>query len=78
MADLLAELSKALMTNGAETVPNGWKTVSELAAESGKSICRAGEIVRAAVRAGLLEQRTFRISAGNRVCAIKHFRKVGT
>lgn len=70
------ELIAALANGGVEEVPAGWQTAQQLADECGKSLPRTSEILRAAIRAGLVEVRTFRIRAGNKVYPVPHYRRV--
>ena len=76
MANLLAELAEALANGGVEQVPVGWQTAQQLADDSGKSLPRTSEILRAGVRAGMVEVRTFRIRSGSKVYPVPHYRKV--
>lgn len=75
MASLLAELAQAIANGGVEQVPAGWQTAQQLADECGKSLPRTSEILRAGMRAGLVEVRTFRIRAGNKVYPVPHYRR---
>lgn len=75
MADLLKNLVEALANGGIEEVPAGWQTAQQIASESGKSISRTGEVLRAAVWAGLVEVRPFRIRTGGKVYPVPHYRK---
>lgn len=75
MANLLAELVEALASGGIEEVPDGWQTAQQLCDETGKSLPRVSEILRTGVRAGLVEVRTFRIRAGNKVYPVPHYRR---
>lgn len=77
MANLLAELAEALANGGVEEVPAGWQTAQQLADECGKSLPRTSEILRSGMRAGLVEVRTFRIRAGNKVYPVPHYRRIG-
>lgn len=76
MANLLAELAEAIASGGVEQVPAGWQTAREIAEESGKSLARASDILRDAIEHGLVEVRTFRIRAGNKVYPVPHYRRV--
>ena len=69
-------LIEALAAGGIDTVPDGWQTMAQLAADAGKSIPRTSEIVRRAVSAGLVEVRTFRIRSGSKVYPVPHYREV--
>lgn len=73
--NLLAELAEAIANGGVEEVPDGWQTAQQLADESGKSLARTSEVLRQAIRAGLVEVRTFRIRAGNKVYPVPHYRR---
>lgn len=71
------DLIAALADGGVETVPAGWQTAQQLANECGKSLARTSEILRAGMRAGMVEVRTFRIRAGNKVYPVPHYRRIG-
>lgn len=73
--NLLARLAAALDENGVEEVPDGWRTMADLARAAGKSVPRASEIARRALAAGLLETRTFRIRTGGKVYPVPHYRE---
>jgi hypothetical protein len=76
MANLLQQLAKAIEDRGIETVPKGWMTVEQYAAESSMSRQSAARILRDAKRAGLVECRPFRIRSGHRVYPVPHYRKI--
>lgn len=78
MANLLAELVEAIANGGVEQVPAGWQTAQQLADESGKSLARTSEVLRQAIRAGLVEVRTFRIRTSGKVYPVPHYRKKKT
>jgi len=75
MANLLAELVRALEDGGIEEVPAGWRTARDIAEESGKSLARASEILRDAVERGLVEVKVFRIRTGGKVYPVPHYRR---
>lgn len=75
MANLLAELVEAIANGGVEQVPAGWQTAQQLADECGNSLRRTREILRAGMRAGLVEVRTFRIRTSGKVYPVPHYRK---
>jgi hypothetical protein len=78
MADLLKHLIQALANGGIEDPPAGWQTAQQIADESRKSLSRTKELLRAAVRADLIEVRSFRIRTGNKLYPVPHYRKKKT
>lgn len=78
MADLLKHLVEALANGGIEEVPAGWQTAQQIANESGKSLQRTSAVLRAAVRADLVEVRAFRIRTSGKVYPVPHYRKKKT
>jgi len=76
MANLLTELAEALASGGVETPPPGWATARAIADDSGKSLAQASKVLRAAVDAGLVEVRSFRINTGGKVYPVPHYRRV--
>ena len=76
MDNLLARLAAALDDKAAEAVPDGWRTMTQIAADSGKSVPRASEVIRRAVAAGLVEVRAFRIRSGGKIYPVPHYREV--
>lgn len=75
MADLLKHLIQALANGGIDKVPAGWQTAQQIANESGKSLSRVKEVLRAAMRDDLIEIRSFRVRTGGRVYPVPHYRK---
>lgn len=74
-AQLLIALRDALKCHQ-EEVPDGWKTIHQLAEEWGFSVSHTGRLVGMGVRKGLIEVKRFRISNGNRgVFPIQHYRQ---
>lgn len=74
MANLLAELARALEEGGVETPAEGFLTSEQHAAAAGLSIQQTGKILLAGIRAGKVERRNFRIRNGARVVPIPHYR----
>jgi predicted transcriptional regulator len=64
-AKLLKSLKEAIACQP-ETVPKGWKTMSQLATEWGISIAHAIRLIRKGIDMGTVEQRKFRIQNGRR------------
>ena len=75
MADLLKHLIEALANGGIDKVPVGWQTAQQIANESGKGLSRTKEVLRAAVRADLVQVQSFRICTGTKVYPVPHYRK---
>lgn len=78
MADLLKHLIEALANGGIDKVPAGWQTAQQIASQSGKGLSRTKEVLREAVRADLVEARSFRIRTGGKVYPVPHYRKKKT
>jgi len=76
MANLLSDLVKALADGGIEQVPDGWKTAQQIAHESGKSRPRTSEVLRAGMRAKLIQTQVFRVRRGDKVYPVPHYRKM--
>jgi hypothetical protein len=74
MANLLADLAKALADGGIEMPDEGFLTAEQHAVASGLSVQQAGKILLAGIRAGKAERRNFRIRNGARVVPIPHYR----
>jgi hypothetical protein len=75
-AQLLTALRDALKCRH-EEVPDGWKTVHQLAEEWGFSVSHASRLITMGVRKGLIECRRFRITNGNRgVFPVQHYRQI--
>lgn len=64
-AQLLKSLKEAIACQP-ETVPKGWKTMTQLAAEWGTSVSHAIRLIRKGIDIGTIEQRKFRIQNGRR------------
>jgi len=76
MANLLADLARALAEGGIETPPADFQTTAEHAAAAGLSVPLAGKILRCGVLAGKVERRNFRIRNGGRVVPVPHYRVI--
>jgi hypothetical protein len=71
----LAELLGRLRDGGVEAVPDGWHTVTAMAAEWGISISTSRYHLTRLVTAGLAEMRTYRVRCGRMATAdIYHYR----
>ena len=71
----LADLAAALASSGAETPPEGWQTINQYAEAGGVQCAQAGNILRQALAAGLVERRQFRIMTGAGVRPVLHYRR---
>lgn len=59
-----------------EEVPDGWKTVHQLADEWQFSVSHTSRLITMGVRKGFIEARRFRITNGNRgVFPVQHYRQ---
>ena len=76
MANLLADLARALAEGGIETPPADFQTTAEHAAAAGLSVPQAGKILRCGVLAGKVERRNIRIRNGGRVEPVPHYRVI--
>jgi hypothetical protein len=57
-----------------DEVPPGFKTVAQIAKETGKSNCQTNKTLREAVKLGLVERRKFVITTGYKLYPVPHFR----
>ena len=71
--DWLAVLARASLKT-ADEVPEGYKTVAQIAKETGKSNSRTNKTLREAVKQGLVETRRFNIPTGDKLYPVPHFR----
>jgi hypothetical protein len=71
--DWLAILSSA-GKRVADEVPPGFKTVAEIANETGKSTSQTTKHLREALKLGLVETRKFNVPAGEKLYPVPHFR----
>ncbi len=74
MANLLADLARALEEGGAEIPAEGFLTATAHAAAAGLSVPQTGKILRAGVLAGKVERRNYRIRNGARVIPVPHYK----
>lgn len=72
--DALRVIHRELNAARAEAVPTGWLTVQQLAAAGGIGISQTGAKMRAALVAGIVEKRMFRINQGPFVRPTAHYR----
>lgn len=72
--DALRAIERELATTRADTVPPGWRTSDQWAAETQRDPCTVGKILRAGVDSGIVERRQFRIVTGRGVCKVWHYR----
>jgi len=71
--DWLAVLSAA--SKGVpDVVPPGYQTLAQIAQETGKSVTRARECVKAALKAGVVEAAKFSIDTGDKLYPATHYR----
>ena len=60
-----------------DVVPEGWKTVQQLADEWQFSVSHTSRLITMGVRKGLIEVKRFRITNGNRgVFPVQHYRQI--
>ena len=71
--DWLTSLEKVIREDE-ESVPEGWKTMSKLAAEMGVSQPQAYKNVAALLDAGLAEHRTFKVWRRKRLYPVPHYK----
>ena len=64
-AKLLKSLKEAIACQP-EPVPDGWKTMAQLASDWGTSVSHAIRLIRKGIDIGTVEQRKFRIQNGRR------------
>lgn len=74
MSNLLADLAEALRNGGIDTVPEGWQTAQQYAAEARLSLQRCHAILQQGINAGMVETKKFRIKTGERVYPVPHYR----
>jgi predicted transcriptional regulator len=67
---VLAQASKQI----ADEVPAGFKTVAQIAKETGKSNSQTGKYLKEAVKIGLVEEVRYRVPTGNKIYPVPHFR----
>jgi len=67
---VLAQASKGV----ADDVPAGFKTLAEIAKETGKSDSQTRKYIREAVKMGLVEESKFRVRTGNKIYPTPHYR----
>lgn len=70
-ADALASASR---DRPVDTVPRGWKTCQQIAAETGRSASHTVAILADLVARGKAECRKFRVKTTSRVMPIQHYR----
>jgi predicted transcriptional regulator len=73
--DWLAVLAKA-SKQIADEVPEGFKTVAQIAKETGRSNSQTAKYLREAVKVGLVEERRLKVPTGNKLYPTPHFRIV--
>jgi predicted transcriptional regulator len=71
--DWLAVLSMA-SARTPDVVPAGYKTIDQLAAETGASITTTRTRIRAAVKAGAVECQKFNVQSGQKTYPTSHYR----
>lgn len=75
-SQLLTALRDALKGRE-DVVPEGWKTVHQLADEWQFSVSHTSRLITMGVRKGFVEARRFRIINGNRgVFPVQHYRQI--
>ena len=62
------------MKRGPEVVPDEWRSTAQCAEDMGLSVSHTSRILRAGIKEGTVETRTFRVNAGTRIYPIPHFR----
>lgn len=62
----ISEMVKSLPKTKSDNIPAGWKTVDEVASETGLSECETGNRLRDLVAIGRVERRKFRRVGGVR------------
>lgn len=72
--EALTRLKTALADGGLETPPEGFKTASQWAQETGQSIAQTARVLRDGVTQGLAEEVGYRVRMGKVVRKIAHFR----
>lgn len=60
----------------ADKVPPSFKTVGEWAEEEGWGEEKAKRVISGAVKAGIWEEKIFKIHTGSQLQSVKHFRPV--
>lgn len=71
----LAQLLGRMRDGGVDTVPAGWKTVTQLAMEWQISVPTARHHLKRLLAAELVEDRSYRIPSGNMaVASVQHYR----
>lgn len=71
----LKDIQIALDKRRVDVVPKGWKTSEQLAKETGRTTSTVRKIIIQARKAGLIEEKTFRIKCGKVIYPIKHCRQ---
>lgn len=75
MNALLKQLQEAISAPK-DTVPKGWKTCQQLAAEWGLSRVRTSQLLYNGVNKGIVESRPFRTMTGRGVLPVPHYREL--
>lgn len=57
-----------------DRVPEGWKTVEQMAKELGMSYSHTGKLLRSAMKEGKVERRMFRITIGSFARPVAHYK----
>lgn len=71
----LLEIQRELDKSRVDVVPKGWKTTWQLATETNRSLGQTRKLILQARKAGLIEEKKFRIKCGKLIYPIKHCRK---
>ena len=73
-----AEALDRMLSNRVETVPAGWKTAKEIAKELGMCYEMAKIKAKQLVKAGLAEQKDFRVKWGKGIRGMPHYRLISS
>jgi len=71
----LTDIQRELDKSRVDVVPKGWKTSEQLAKEINRSLSQTRKLLLQARKAGLIEEKTFRIKCGKVIYPIKHCRQ---
>jgi hypothetical protein len=58
----------------ADTIPEGWQTVRQIAAELGKSRSQTGKLLSDAIADGRCLRQDFRVNVGGKACPVPHYK----
>lgn len=73
---IVTRIYARLNQRAADKPPRGFLTKNQIAAREDLSAIRVGELLRQAVRAGLVERRDYRVVTNGRLVRVPHYREI--